>query len=495
MKKDHSNINHVEFAIIGAGFAGLGMGIRLKMAGKHDFVIFERAEEIGGTWRDNTYPGCACDIPSIVYSFSFDQNPEWSRHFPTQPEILAYLKQCVQRFEIEKKIQFNTDIQQLRFDEDAGLWHLISRDGQEWTAQFVASAMGPLNRPNIPNLPGLDRFEGVQFHSSTWNHDYDLAGKRVAVIGTGASAIQFVPQIAPEVAQLHLFQRTPPWIVLRGDGKISPRRLSLFKRFPILQSLLRTARYWELEAAVLNFLGNQTVARYATNMSLKHIQDSISDPSLRKAVTPNYKFGCKRALVSDDYYPALERDNVDLITSGIRQIKANSIVDEDGVEREIDALILGTGFVASEFLVDMQIYGRKSSQGQPRELLSEWKETGPEAYFGISTSGYPNLFFLLGPNTGLGHNSVILMMESQYNYIMDYLRYLEKGHKRFLDIDPSVQSAHNAELQEKLKDTVWQTGGCESWYQTSSGKNTTLWPGSTVGYRRLTRHVHKEAYQ
>ncbi|MEM7335599.1 MAG: NAD(P)/FAD-dependent oxidoreductase [Chloroflexota bacterium] len=494
MKKEHSESHHVQFAIIGAGFGGLGMGIRLRLAGRQDFIIFERASEIGGTWRDNTYPGCACDIPSIVYSFSFDQNPEWSRLFPTQPEILAYLKQCVKRFQIEKQIQFNTDIQTLKFDEDEGVWHLKSRDGREWTAQFVVSAMGPLNRPHIPNITGLDQFEGTQFHSSNWNHDHDLTGKRVAVIGTGASAIQFVPQIAPQVQQLSLFQRTPPWIVPRDDAPVSENRKRWLKNLPFLQSLLRGRRYWVLEAAVLNFLGNKTVANYATSEALKHINNSISDPELRRAVTPDYKFGCKRALVSDDYYPALERENVDLITSGIQEIRANSIIDQAGVERPIDTIILGTGFVASEFLVDMKINGRKSQNGQPRELLTEWKDTGPEAYFGISTSGYPNLFFLLGPNTGLGHNSVILMMESQYNYIMDYVRYLEKENKSFLDIDPTVQAEHNAEIQEKLKSTVWQTGGCTSWYQLGNGKNTTLWPGSTIGYRRITRKVHKEAY-
>ena len=281
----------------------------------------------------------------------------------------------------------------------------------------------------------------------------------------------------------------------RGDAPVAPERKALLNQMPLLQSLMRLRRYWLLEMGVLGFLGREFMNKVATDIALKHIEASIEDQDLRRKVTPQYKFGCKRALVSDDYYPALQRDNVELVLDGIQEIRAHSIVTHDGVERPIDALILGTGFVASEFLLDMEIYGRKNHNQKPRELLTEWQDGGPEAYYGISASGYPNLFFLLGPNTGLGHNSVILMIESQYNYILDYVRYLDKSNAQFLDIDPDVQQEHNSDLQEKLKSTVWQTGGCTSWYQTKTGKNTTLWPGSTVGYRRLTKRVHKHAYR
>lgn len=481
---------NVDFAIIGAGFAGLGMGIRLKMAGRHNFVILERADELGGTWRDNTYPGCACDVPSLVYSFSFDQNPDWSRLYPSQPEILAYLKACAKKFNIRQHIRFNCESHYGRFNEENGRWLLRTKDGSEFDARYVISATGPLNRPHIPKLPGLETFAGESFHSSQWNHAYDLSGKRVAVIGTGASAIQFVPQIAPIVDQLYVFQRTPPWIVPRGDVSVSTQKRRWFRRLPWLQKLLRCRRYWQLETAVLGFLGNRRIQKFATDIALEHIQTSISDPELRQAVTPNYTFGCKRALVSDDYYPTLERENVELVTAKIEAIQPNAIVTNDGVERPIDALIFGTGFVASEILLDMKVYGRNG-----RELISHWMEDGPEAYLGISTSGFPNLFFLLGPNTGLGHNSVLLMIESQYNYIMDYVRQLEKSGDHFWDVDPQAEQIYNHEIQEKLKSTVWQSGGCTSWYQTPKGKNTTLWPGSTVGYRRKTRQIDRGAYQ
>ena len=487
-----------EFAIIGAGFAGLGMGIKLKQADRHNFIIFERADELGGTWRDNTYPGCACDIPSVVYSFSFDQNPNWSRLYPSQREILAYLKACVERFNIRRHIQFKADVSCLRWDEAGGYWYVQTRDGGTVTARHVVSAMGPLNRPNIPTFPGLDQFQGATFHSSQWNHDIDLRGKRVAVIGTGASAIQFVPQIAPSVDQLHIFQRTPPWVVPRGDKQVSSLRKQLFRRFPQLQNALRGGRYWLLESQVFSFLGNERANQIGTQVAIKHIEDSISDPTLRKAVTPDYKLGCKRILVSDDYYPALARSNVELITSGVKQITSSSITDNEGVEREVDVIIFGTGFVASEFLVDMEIFGRFDNlrtDRHQRELLTEWRKTGPEAYFGINVSGYPNLHFLLGPNTGLGHNSVLLMIESQYNYIFDYLRLLDEKDAPFLDLKPEAQTAHNTQIQQKLQKTVWQSGGCQSWYQMDNGKNTTLWPGSTVAYRKATRHVDATVFQ
>jgi cation diffusion facilitator CzcD-associated flavoprotein CzcO len=465
------------------------MDIRLKTAGQNAFVIMERADEPGGTWRDNIYPGCACDIPSLVYSFSFDQNPNWSRHYPTQPEILAYLKQCIDKFNLRSHICYNSEVTKLQFEESTGCWQVQTEDGRFVTARHVVSAIGPLNRPHIPDIPGLETFQGNAFHSSQWDADFDPEGKRIVTIGTGASAIQFIPQIAPSAAQVTIFQRSPPWILPRGDHAISERHRRWFNKIPGLQNLWRGRLYWLLELGVLGFLGNERVKQAATDIARRHMARQIADPVLRQMVTPNYEFGCKRVLVSDDYYPALQQENVELVTAGIREVRSHTIVDNDGVERPLDALIFGTGFIASEILIDMEIVGRNG-----RELISEWQESGPEAYYGFSVSGYPNLFFLLGPNTGLGHNSVLLMMESQYNYILDYFHLLKKKRVPFLDIKPEVQSQHNQEIQTKLATTVWQAGGCKSWYQTAAGKNTTLWPGSTVSYRLKTRRAHVSAY-
>lgn len=479
----------VQIAIIGAGFAGLGMGIRLRQAGITDFVIFERAEELGGTWRDNVYPGCACDIPSLVYSYSFAQNPNWSRKFPTQPEILAYLKACAKQFKMHQHIRFGTEVEGLRFDEANGRWHIRTQHGQSITAQIVVSAMGPLNRPNIPNIAGLTQFAGQQFHSSEWDITFEPRGKRIAVIGTGASAIQFIPQVAQEAEQVLVFQRTAPWVMPRNDEPVPAKRQKLFQRAPSLQKLARSWLYWMLEVQVFNFLGLGVMNKLAERLARKHIEEAIHDPLLRQQVTPHYRIGCKRILLSDDYYPALQRSNVSLLTSGVQAVGAHTVTDGDGVAHDVDAIIFGTGFVASEFLIDMTVHGCDG-----RELLSEWRADAPSAYFGLSVSGYPNLFFLLGPNTGLGHNSVLLMIEAQYNYILDYLAWLKEKDVPYLDLKPEVQAEHVQQVQADLAQTVWQSGGCASWYQTRTGRNSTLWPGSTAVYHLKTRHVHKDAY-
>ncbi|MEM8861634.1 MAG: NAD(P)/FAD-dependent oxidoreductase [Chloroflexota bacterium] len=479
-------------AIIGAGFGGLGMGIKLKMQGDDSFIIFERADELGGTWRDNNYPGCACDVPSSLYSFSFDQNPNWSKAFSNQPEILEYLKACAVKFNIREKIRFNSDVNHAEFDEHTGCWTIQCQDGFGITARFLISAMGPLNRPKIPHFPGIESFGGEIWHSAEWRHDVPLEGKRVASIGTGASAIQYIPEIAPDVRRLDVYQRSAPWVTPRNDAPRRPWVKRLFQRFPLFMNLHRSWIYWMLEMRVFWFLGkSEAIKKFAKSEALKHIEAGISDPELRQRVTPNYTIGCKRVLVSDDYYPALNRQNVELVTSPIQEIQPNCIIDADGNKRPTDIIILGTGFVASEFLTDMQVIGRGG-----RKLFDEWNSTGgPEAYAGIQVSGYPNLFFLLGPNTGLGHNSVVHIIESNYNYIFDYMRMVQEKNVPFLDIDPAAQADFNSDLQDKLDKTVWQSGGCTSWYQTDAGRNTTLWPGSTVAYRRLTRRVNQEAFQ
>lgn len=477
-------------AIIGAGFAGLAAAIRLKQENRNSFIIFERAAEVGGTWRDNVYPGCACDVPSHLYSYSFELNPNWSRAYSTQPEILAYIKGCVTHYQLEKQIRYNTEITKLQFIESEGHWLLSSDDGYSTTARIVISATGPLNRPNLPTIKGLDTFKGTVFHSSNWNHNFDLTGKKVAVIGTGASAIQFIPQIAPKVKQLTVFQRSAPWITPRMDRKLSNFEHSLFKAVPGVQRLVRSLIYWILELRGLSLLGNETIHRFGAKMAKKHLEDAIKDPILRDKLTPNYKMGCKRILVSDDYYPTFKRENVSLHTNGISEITPSAIIDENGVAHEFDAIILGTGFVAAEMLLDTKIIGLNN-----RDLLAEWLEDGPEAYYGITVSGFPHLMFLVGPNTGLGHNSIIHMIESQVNYIIDFLKMLnKKGENAVLDVKPVIQAEFNRKIQDELTDTVWASG-CKSWYQTDKGKNTSIFPGLTVRYRRETKNVNPADYQ
>ncbi|QKG52525.1 flavin-containing monooxygenase [Hymenobacter sp. BRD67] len=479
----------VDVAIIGAGFAGLTAAIRLQQRGNTSFVIFERAEEVGGTWRDNIYPGCGCDIPSPLYSFSFAPNPDWTRMYSGQPEILSYIKQTVSRFNLRPHIQFNAEIIRTEFAEETGRWTLTDRAGHQTTARVVLVAIGPLNRPALPQLPGLGTFAGKTFHSSQWDTDYDLQGKRVAVIGTGASAVQFVPQIAPLVSQLYVFQRTAPWILPRRDRAFSEKEKTWFRRLPLLQRVQRELIYWRNELFGLLFMGNKKLAAQANELAARHLARAIKDPELRRKVTPNYQLGCKRVLISNNYYPSLTRPNVELVTEGIREVTPTGIVTHDGQARPVDAIIFGTGFVASEFMVDLHISGLGG-----RSLFGEWQQSSAEAYRGTTVSGYPNMLVLVGPNTGLAHNSIIHIMESQVNYVLDYLRNLDQaGAGAYLDVKPEAQRIHNEEVQRKLGTTVWASG-CKSWYQTASGKNTTLLHTLTPAFRRSVKSVRLKDY-
>jgi len=479
----------VDVAIIGAGFAGLGAAVRLKQQGNTSFVVFERAAEVGGTWRDNVYPGCACDVPSHLYSLSFAPNPNWSRMYSPQPEILNYLKNVVDTYQLAPTIRYNTEITRTEFSESDGFWTLTDRAGSSLTARVVIGAIGPLNRPYIPKLNGSDTFAGRAFHTSNWDHSYDLTGKRVAIIGTGASAIQIVPQLAPNVEQLSIFQRTAPYVTPRLDRAVSPVEQRLFRRMPVLQKAYRSFIYWLNELRGLSFLGNETFNKFGTKEAQKHLEAAISDPELRRKATPNYKLGCKRVLVSDDYYPALTRPNVELITDRIDRVTPSAIITSDGAERPVDAIIYGTGFVASEIICDLHIMGRRGEN-----LFNQWLTTGPEAHYGITASDYPNLLFLVGPNTGLGHNSIVHMIESQVQYVLGYLDLLDKaGPDAFLDVKPEAQARYNATIQQKLAGTVWASG-CQSWYLDSRGKNTTIWPGLTATYRKATRQVNPADY-
>lgn len=485
-----STHEHIDVAIIGTGFSGLGMAIKLKQAGNDNFVVLEAAADLGGTWRDNHYPGCACDVQSHLYSFSFEPNPNWSRMFAPQPEIWAYLRHCAEKYQITPHIRYNATVAACEWKAVAQAWQVHTTDGKKLFARVLISGIGGLSRANIPNIKGLDKFQGKAFHSQQWDHAYPLMGKRVAVIGTGASAIQFVPKIAPEVTELKLFQRTPPWIIAKPDRKITWPERVLFKRLPATQLALRNAIYWQLESRAVGFVINPRLMKLAERWARGHIRKQVSNRALRKKVTPDYTIGCKRILISDDYYPALGRDNVDLVTDGIREIKANNIVTADGTEYQVDAIIFGTGFTATDPLGPLQITGRDGV-----DLREEFARTGTEAYLGTTVAGFPNLFMLTGPNTGLGHNSMVYMIESQIAYVMDALKSMRRKNLAALEVRRGIQDKFNAKLQAGSKHSVWKAGGCQSWYLDASGKNVTLWPGFTWQFRRQTAHFKLGEYR
>ncbi len=485
----NSAVTNVDVLIVGAGFSGLCMGIKLLDAGLNSFLIIEKSEDIGGTWWDNRYPGCACDIPSHLYSFSFAPSTEWSRMYPGQQEIHAYLKRCIERYGLAPYLRLNTRFREATWDESEGIWIATAGDGMRIRARVLVSGMGALHVPRYPDLKGLDRFKGPAFHSAAWDHSVDLDGKNVAVVGTGASAIQFVPQIAPRVGKLSLFQRTPPWIVPRLDFPFSEKWKSRFRSIPITRWALRQFIFWRQEFRVLGFLGNESVRRKAEDIALRLLTRRIKDPKLRAALTPNYQLGCKRVLVSDDYYPTLNRSNVELVTEGIAEVCEHSIVTRDGVERPIDVLIHGTGFRATEPLIGCRVVGKGGV-----EIHDAWGKR-MSAYLGVTVTGFPNFFMLLGPNTGLGHNSVVLMIEAQVRYTMNCLKLTQRKKQRVLEVRPEIQKSFVEEIYRRMSRTVWQSGGCHSWYQDQqTGEITTLWPGSVVSYLRRMRSVSASDY-
>jgi cation diffusion facilitator CzcD-associated flavoprotein CzcO len=481
-----SPVRHVHVAILGTGFAGLGMAIRLKQEGHTDFVVLERAADIGGTWRDNTYPGCACDIPSHLYSFSFALNPNWSRAYSPQREIQDYLRSCAKRFGILPHIQWNSELQQGAWNEDDHCWHLTTTQGQ-LLADLLILGNGPLSEPSLPAIPGIEGFEGTLFHSAQWRHDYDLMGKRVAVIGTGASAIQFVPQIQPRVGHLSLFLRTPPWIVPRFDHPIPTWQRTLFRFLPITQRVVRTIIYWQRELLALGLVYRPAMLEDGMQIARRYLAKQVADPVLRAKLTPEYILGCKRILLSDDFYPALTQPNVEVITDRIREVRAHSIVTEDGREREVDTIICGTGFHVTDAQLPQHIYGRGG-----QSLADKWHPSS-SAYKGTTVAGFPNLFLLIGPNTGLGHNSMVFMIEAQIQYILDCLHTMKRRGLLAVEVRPDREETFNRELQRRMRKTVW-TSGCASWYLDASGRNTTLWPGFTFEFWRRTRHFDPQHY-
>ncbi len=473
--------------IVGAGFSGLGAGIALKRAGIHNFVILEKADGVGGTWRDNTYPGAACDIPSHLYSYSFEPNPAWSRSYGGQPEILAYLEHCATKYGLREHLQFGAHVSRAEYDEASATWTVHTADDRVLRARALILGNGALHLPQIPDLPGLTSFQGTTFHSARWDHRADLTGKRVAVIGTGASSIQFVPEIAAKVAQLDVYQRTPPWIVPKQDRPIGERERRVLAQVPGAHWLRRTGLYWLMEARVLGFAFAPRINQLAEKLVLRHLAASVADPVLRAKLTPAYRMGCKRVLISNDYYPALARPNVDLVTAAIDRIEPTGIRTRDGQLREVDTIIFGTGFRVVDYLSSMRIIGRRGV-----DLNETWRGS-VRNYLGINVSGFPNLMLLMGPNTGLGHNSMIFMIEAQVHYLVAAIQAMQRNGIASLDVRPDVEQAFRAEMTRKLAGTVW-TSGCSSWYMAPDGE-VLLWPGFTFDYWRRTRRIDLRSYE
>ncbi|MFC7304691.1 flavin-containing monooxygenase [Streptomyces monticola] len=475
--------------IVGTGFAGLGQAIQLRKAGIDDFVILEKAREVGGTWRDNSYPGCACDIQSHMYSFSYEQNPGWTRSFSRQPEIFAYLRGVADKHRLRERIRFGQEMVSAHWDEDRAQWTVTTRSGDEFTAQFLVFGVGALHIPQVPKLPGLEKFTGPAFHSAQWDHDADLSGKRVAVIGTGASSVQFVPQIAPKVAELKLFQRTPPWIMPKPDHAMPRWTRAMFRALPATQRAYRALLYSLLEARAVGFNGHPGLMKAGEAIARRHIAKHITDPVLRRKVTPDYTMGCKRVLISNDYYPALNRPHVHVETDGIAEVRERSLVDERGVEHPVDAIVFGTGFHVTDAFDHLDITGAAG-----RDLGKLWDTEGMQTHLGITVNGFPNLFFLLGPNTGLGHNSVVFMIESQSRYVVDAIRTAGRRRATTVEVRPEVQDRFNRDIQRKLSEGVWSTGGCQSWYLDAQGVNRTVWPGFSWRYRMKTRKARERDF-
>ena len=479
--------DEVRIAIVGAGFGGLGMAIRLKQQGIDDFVVLEREDDVGGTWYVNTYPGCQCDIPSHLYSFSFVPNPEWSRTYSLQREIWRYLRDCAERFDLLPHIRFGTELDEAAWDDDARRWRITTSNGVV-EARMLVGGFGALATPKLPNIPGIDDFEGPVFHSARWNHDYDLTGKRVASIGTGASAIQYVPRIQPKPERLYVFQRTPPWVMPHNDRPITGFERRLYRRFPALQRFVRSFVYWSREWLVIGFTRRKGLMEALERVARRHLAKQVPDPELRARLTPDYTLGCKRILPSNDWYPALQEPNVELVTDHIAEVRPHSIVTADGEEREVDAIALGTGFRVSDVPPSRHLRGRDG------RLLSEiWHESA-QAYNGTTVAGFPNFFFLAGPNSGQGHTSLVYMIEAQIEYALDALRTMEEHGIESVDVRPEVQAAFNAEVQSRMPPTVWLTGGCASWYLDPQGRNTTLWPDFTFRFRRRMERFDLASY-
>ena len=492
MVGESMNDELLDVAVIGAGVGGIAAAAMLRRMGDQRFEVFEKGTTVGGTWRDNTYPGCACDVPSHLYSLSFAQNPEWSRSYPAQPEIERYLERTTDELDLRRSFTFGVELDSIAWDDSEAHWELRFTDGSRRIARSVIMATGPLSRPAMPDIDGLESFGGTLFHSARWDHAHDLTGERVAVIGTGASAIQFVPEIAPVTGHLTVFQRSAPWVLPRDDRPAPAWRRSLYARVPGLQRLHRWRVYLRQEMLAAAFLGRGRTAQKLSGRIKdevrSHIAASISDPAEQARLLPTYEPGCKRLLIANSWYPTLARPDVDVCTEAITRITVGGVLTSDGVEHEVDTIILGTGFSASDFPGPIRILGSEGA-----DLADRWG-SGAATNLGITVDGFPNLYSLAGPNTGLGHNSIIFMIEAQLHHVRGALADLRRRGASAISVRPETVSAFYTEVQRRLAHTVWTTG-CSSWYRSAGGQVDTLWPGTTVEYWWRTRRFRSSQYR
>jgi len=482
-----TNQRDFRVAILGAGFGGLGMAIRLKQAGMDDFVVLERDEEVGGTWWANTYPGCQCDVPSHLYSYSFALNPNWTRTYPLQPEIRDYLGELTDRYGVRPHLRLNCAVERADWDDEEGVWRLDTTDGPI-AARVVIAAPGPLTEPSFPDIPGIEDFGGVMFHTARWNHEHDLTGRRVAVVGTGASAIQTVPQIQPIAEHVTVFQRTPPWVVPHRDRPITDFERRLYQSLPPAQRTVRTAVYLGRELLVTGLAYRPQLMKVVQKAAEAHLAKQVPDPVLRAKLTPDYVLGCKRILPSNQWYPAITKPNVEVVPNAVTEIRPDGVVGADGVLHEADTLIFATGFHVTDVPFAQFIRGRDGVS------LDDLWQGSPQAYRGTTVPGFPNLFWLIGPNTGLGHSSMVFMIESHLNYVIGALGAMERGGATRIEVRPDVYDAYNADIQARLGGTVWNTGGCSSWYLDRNGRNSTIWPDFTWRFWQQTRRFDEAAY-
>ena len=480
---------HYQVAIIGAGFGGLAMAIRLLQRNIHNFLILEKSNEVGGTWRENQYPGAACDVQSHLYSLSFAPKTDWSKRYADAPEIFQYIQDVVQQFNLREYCQFNSEVVHTEYHEKECLWHVTLKDGRQLSCQYLIFASGPLHVPQIPHIKGIEKFQGKVFHSSQWDHQYDLNGKVVASIGTGGSAIQYIPEIAPQVKQIYVMQRTAAWVIPRDERKYLNVEKKLFKQADWFRKLHRARLYWSNESRAIPIM-QPSVMKYTQKLAEAFIRFQVKDKQLAQKLTPDYIMGCKRILVSNKYFPTFNRDNVELVTDAILELTADSIITKDGKMRKIDCLIYGTGFITDPRIY-LQPFSCLGEHGV--ELKQAWKD-GAESYYGISHKGFPNLFQLLGPNTVLAHNSVIFMIESQVDYILQMMDLVAQSQSNAIVVKDQVQDQFNHDVQDMLNNTVWQSG-CVSWYQQDGGKNFALWPTYTWKYWLKTKSLHPSDFR
>jgi cation diffusion facilitator CzcD-associated flavoprotein CzcO len=475
-------LRDVRVAIIGAGFGGLGVAIKLHEAGVDEFLVLERDEGLGGTWWANTYPGCACDVPAHLYSYSFELNPTWSRMFAPQPEILEYLRRTARERGIVGHLRFGTNVHGARWDEDAQLWHVDTSRGS-LRAQVLVAATGGLVEPKYPDIRGLADFQGACFHSARWDHDHDLRGERVGVIGTGASAAQFIPEVQKQVARLTIFQRTPGWVIPRLDHPHSDMQKRAFARFPLLQRAVRSSLYYSAEGLVLGLVYNQRLLVPLERIARRHLEKQVPDPEVRARLTPNFRIGCKRIMFSNDYLRSYAEPNVELVSDGIREIVADGVITNTGRHVELDTILLGTGFNVFDPPHASGVVGRDG-----RTLKEKWSDGGIRAYLGTAVANFPNHFMVMGPNTGLGNNSMINVIEAHAGFIVDALKTMDARGLASVEVREDVEARYNQDIQARLQHTVWNEGGCRSWYVGPDGRNHTLWPSFSNAFkRRLAR--------